>query len=82
MEGREIDFMSLAEVIQEIVRMTSAERQEVEGHLRLLRWKEPPGLAERLAAAHARRDAGQNVTSDELEAMLRAKEIVEHPPKG
>ena len=74
--------MSLAEVIQEIVRMTPAERQEVEGQLRLLRWKETPGLAERLAAANARMDAGQKVTSIELEALLRAKEAAEHPSKG
>ncbi|MFA6961043.1 MAG: hypothetical protein WC205_09850 [Opitutaceae bacterium] len=74
--------MSLAEVIQEIVRMTPAERQEVEGQLRLLRWKETPGLAERLAATNARMDAGLKVTSVELEAMLRAKEAAENPSKG
>jgi len=74
--------MSLAEVIQEIVRMTPAERQEVDGQRRLLRWKETPGLAERLAAANARMDAGQKVTSVELEASLRAKETAEHPARG
>ena len=74
--------MSLAEVIQEIVRMTPSERQEVEGQLRLLRWKETPGLAGRLAAANARMDAGQKVTSVELETLLRAKEAAEHPSKG
>lgn len=50
--------------------MTPADRAEVERRLRLLRWKNDPEMPARLAAAHARMDAGQKVTQEELERYM------------
>jgi hypothetical protein len=62
--------MSLTEIIEEITRMTPADRAEVERRLRLLRWKNDPETPARLDAAMARMDAGQKVTQEELERYL------------
>lgn len=62
--------MSLTEIIEEITRMTPADRAEVERRLRLLRWKNDPEMPARLDAAMARMDAGQKVTQEELERYM------------
>jgi hypothetical protein len=61
--------MSLGELMQQLERMNAAERAEVSRHLQLLRWKEDPETPRRLAAAHARMDAGQKVSQEQFEAM-------------
>ncbi|MFH1497168.1 MAG: hypothetical protein ABII82_05010 [Verrucomicrobiota bacterium] len=65
--------MSLAEVIDEITRMSPADRAEVERRLRLLRWKNDPDMPARIDAAMARMDAGQKVSADEIERRLNEK---------
>ena len=62
--------MSLAELKQEVTALSLAERAQLEGHLRLLRWKERPGLAEHLAVANRRMDAGDKVTEEQLQSLL------------
>lgn len=65
--------MSLTEIIEEITRMTPADRAEVERRLRLLRWKNDPEMPARIDAAMARMDAGQKVTQEELERYMANK---------
>jgi hypothetical protein len=62
--------MSLAEVKEEIKRLSAVERAEVASHLRLLKWMEDPQTPKRLAAAHAAMDAGRKVTQEQVEAMI------------
>jgi hypothetical protein len=62
--------MSLAELKQEVAALNPAERAQLEGHLRLLRWKERPGLAEHLGELHRRMDAGDKVTEEQLYSLL------------
>ena len=62
--------MSLAEIKDEISRMTLPERAEIVRHLRLLKWAEDPDTPRRLAAAHAAMDAGRKVTQEQLEAWV------------
>ena len=65
--------MSLADVIEEITRMSPADRAEVERRLRILRWKNDPETPARLSAAMARMDAGQKVTQEEVERYMAEK---------
>ncbi len=65
--------MSLAEVIEEITRMSPADRAEVERRLRILRWENDPETPARLSAAMARMDAGQKVTQEEVERYMAEK---------
>jgi hypothetical protein len=51
-------------------KMDAAQRAEVAGYLRILEWKETPGLAEKLAEAHARMDRGRKVTQEQVENYL------------
>ena len=62
--------MSLAELKQEVAALNPVERTQLEVHLRLLRWKERPGLAEHLAEINRRMDAGQKVTQEQLGEFL------------
>ena len=47
--------------------MDATQRAEIAGHLRLLQWKETPGLAEQLARAHQAMDEGRKVTQEQVE---------------
>jgi hypothetical protein len=62
--------MSVREFKSALERMSAAERAEIAAHLRILRWKETPHLAEELASAHAKMDAGRKVTEEDLERYL------------
>lgn len=62
--------MSLAELKQEVSALSPVERAQLETHLRLLRWKERPGLAAHLAELNRRMDAGQKVTQEQCEAWV------------
>lgn len=62
--------MSVREFKMALEQMTAAERAEIAGHLRILRWKETPNLAEQLGRAHAQMDAGHKVTQEEVERHL------------
>jgi hypothetical protein len=62
--------MSVAEVKEEIARMTAMERAEVFRHLRLLKWAQDPETPKRLAAAHAAMDAGRKVSQEQVEALI------------
>jgi hypothetical protein len=63
--------VSIKEIKGELDRMSAVERAQVQGHLRILRWKESPKLAERLTQAHATMNEGRKITSEELEAHLQ-----------
>ncbi len=65
--------MSLTEVIEEITRMSPADRAEVERWLRLLRWKNDPDMPARIDAAMARMDAGGKVTAEEVERLIEKR---------
>jgi hypothetical protein len=49
------------------------ERAEVAAYLRILRWKETPGLANDLARAHADMDAGRKVTQEQVEQFVTSR---------
>jgi hypothetical protein len=65
--------MSVQECKSALDKMTAVERAQVAGHLRVLRWKDTPGLADELARAHAAMDAGQKVTQEKVEALIAAR---------
>ena len=65
--------MSLAEVKEELKRMSAVERAEVERQLRIMRWADAPNLSARLGAAHTAMDSGKKVGQDELEALVAAR---------
>ena len=65
-----LSIMSLAELKQEVTALSQVERAQLEGHIRLLRWKDRPGLAEQLAESNRRMDAGQKVTEEQLHRLL------------
>jgi hypothetical protein len=65
--------MSLTEVIEEITRMSPADRAEVERRLRLLRWKNDPDTPARIDAAMARMDAGGKVSAEEVERLIEKR---------
>ena len=63
--------VSVKEIKVALDRMSAPERAQVQGHLRILRWKESPQLAERLTHAHAEMDTGRKITSEAVEAHLQ-----------
>ena len=65
--------MSVQEFKAGLDNMTGMERAQVAGHLRILRWKETPGLADELARAHAAMDAGRKVTQEQVEKFVAAQ---------
>ena len=65
--------MSVQEFKAGLDHMTAVERAQVVGHLRILRWKETPGLADELARAHAAMDAGRKVTQEQVEEFVAAQ---------
>ena len=65
--------MSVKEIKVELDRMSAPERAQVQGHLRILRWKESPDLSGRLTRAHEAMEAGRKVTAEEIEAHLRQR---------
>jgi hypothetical protein len=74
--SNQIRCVSIQEIKSELGRMSAAERAQVQGHLRILRWKESPKLAERLTHVHQSMNDGRKVTSAEIEThllQLRAK---------
>jgi hypothetical protein len=62
--------MSVREFKSALDKMSAAERAEIAAHPRILQWKQTPNLAEELAQAHARMDAGHKVTEEELERHM------------
>ena len=62
--------MSISEIKSELDRMTASQRAEIQGHMRILRWKETSNLADSLADAHRRIDAGSVVSEDVVETHL------------
>lgn len=63
--------VSVKEIKVELERMSAQERAQVQGHLRILRWKESPKLAERLTDSHAMMNTGRVITSEKVEAHLQ-----------
>jgi len=62
--------VSVQQVKTELERMSATERAQVQGYLRILRWKESPGLTERLANAHRAMDAGRKIGPEQVDAHL------------
>ena len=62
--------MSLAQIKEEIHRMSAEERAEVEKLLRILRVASAPGYSERIAAANAEMDAGVKYSREDMQAVL------------
>lgn len=74
--SNQVSPVSIQEIKGELDRMSAVERAQIQGHLRILRWKESPKLAERLTQAHATMDEGRKITSGEIDThllQLRAK---------
>jgi hypothetical protein len=65
--------MSLQEIKSALDGMGARERAEVAAHLRILRWKETPGLGDELARAHAAMDAGRKVSQEQIEEYVVAR---------
>jgi hypothetical protein len=65
--------MSVQELKVSLDQMSAIERAQVAGHLRILRWKETPGLADELARAHAAMDAGRKVSQERVEEFVAAR---------
>lgn len=61
--------MSLAEVKEEIQRMSAEELLEVEKILRIQRVVKSPGYRERITRSHAEIEAGKKVTQEQVEAF-------------
>jgi hypothetical protein len=65
--------VSLAEIKQEVIRLTRAEREELALQLAVLRDLEDPALVVELTQAHADAESGTpELTREELLARLRA----------
>ena len=62
--------MSLAQLKEEIQRLSADERAEVEKLLRILRVTNAPGYRERITKANAEIDAGQGVSQEQFEAAI------------
>ena len=60
--------MSVQDLKAALDQMSAIELAQIKGHLRILRWKNTPGIAEELARAHAAMDAGKKVTQEQWEA--------------
>jgi hypothetical protein len=74
LRGRSHFFaMSVQELKASLDQMSAVERAQVAGHLRILRWKETPGLADELARAHAGMDAGRKVSQEKVEELVAAR---------
>jgi hypothetical protein len=65
--------MSVQELKGSLDQMSAPERAQVAGHLRILRWRETPGLADELARAHAAMDAGRKVSQEQVEQFVAAR---------
>lgn len=65
--------MSLAEIKEELQRMSAEELLELEQALRVQRVLKSPGFRERIARAHAEMDAGKKVTQEQVEAFVAAQ---------
>jgi len=50
--------------------MNAEDRAQIAGHLRILSWKESPGLAQELAASHAAMDAGKKISQEQVERFM------------
>lgn len=62
--------MSLAEIKEEILRLSPEELLEVEKLIRIQKVVTAPGFRERIARAHAEMDAGRKVTQEQVEAFV------------
>jgi len=74
--SNQVPSVSIKEIKSELDRMSAVDRAKIHGHLRILRWKESPTLAERLTQAHTAMDQGRKITAEEIDAhlvQLRAK---------
>lgn len=65
--------MSVQDFKAALDQMSLVELAQIEGHMRILRWKKTPGLADELARAHAAMDAGKKVTQEQVEALMASK---------
>ncbi len=65
--------VSVQELKASLDEMSAMELAQIAGHLRILRWKETPGLADELARAHAAMDAGRKVQQGKVEEFLAAR---------
>jgi len=68
--------MSVQEIKTQVSRLPVGERDELASYLKTLRLAESPEFRARVDAAHRRMDAGEQVTSAQLRAMLKP----ENPP--
>lgn len=61
--------MSVQEFKLALEQMTAAERAEVAAYMRILQWKDTPGLTEELGRAHAAMDAGRAISQERIDAF-------------
>jgi hypothetical protein len=65
--------MSFPEIIAELPRLTAAQREDLAAHLAMLRRVEDPAFLDEMDRRIDRMEAGEGVTSEQLDAMLREK---------
>jgi hypothetical protein len=65
--------MSVQEIKSQFDHLSTDERDQLESCLKTMRLAESPGFRARVDAAHRRMDAGEQVTSAQLRAMLKAE---------
>lgn len=63
--------MSVQEIKSQVALLPAGERDQLESYLKVLRLAESPDFRARVDAAHRRMDAGEQVTSAQLRAMLK-----------
>jgi hypothetical protein len=67
--------MSVLEIKSQFDRLTADERDQLESCLKTMRLAESPTFRARVDAAHRRMDAGEQVTSAQLRAMLKPEPL-------
>ena len=72
--------MSLAQLKEEIQRLSADERAEVEKLLRILRVINAPGYRERITKANAEIDSGRGVSQEQFEAAQRQVKTLSATP--
>lgn len=66
--------MSLAQIKEEIQRLSAEERAEVEKFLKILRVVNAPGYRERIAKANAEFAAGRGISQEQFEAAIAERQ--------
>jgi hypothetical protein len=69
-----VSGMSLAQIKEEIHRMSVEERAEVEKLLRILKVVNAPGYRERITKANSEMDAGLGVSQEQFEAAIAERQ--------